>query len=272
MPPSAVTIFEDIRRYFDRRGMPVDYVLFSHYDALVEALRRGEVDIAWNTPLAHTQYHRKAGNASQALVMRDVDCNVRSVLVVRADASIRTPNDLAGKTLVLGSRQAAEGDRAAGPHFLRRRGEVRPDQGPQSRRHVADPCEVTRAPSEVHKPPRSRKGRAVRGSSASVSEMAVSEHEPDRVGDLKVIWVSPPFSHCVFTASKDFDKELAARFTRLMLAMDPGDPLAAEAMRLEGTRRWVPGSQEGFQELLKALDEPPACGSSVCESCTGEVD
>ena len=80
---------------------------------------------------------------------------------------------------------------------------------------------------------------------------------PDRVRGLNVIWVSPPFSHCVFTASKDFDKELAARFTRLMLAMDPGDPLAAEAMRLEGTRRWVPGSQEGFQELLKALDEPP---------------
>ena len=39
--PSAVTIFEDIRRYFDRRGMPVDYVLFSHYDALVQALSKG---------------------------------------------------------------------------------------------------------------------------------------------------------------------------------------------------------------------------------------
>ena len=44
---------------------------------------------------------------------------------------------------------------------------------------------------------------------------------------------------------------------------NPGDPLAAEAMRLEGTRRWVPGSQEGFQELLKALDESPARGPSA---------
>jgi hypothetical protein len=51
--------------------------------------------------------------------------------------------------------------------------------------------------------------------------------------------------------------------------MDPSDPLAAEAMRLEGTRRWVAGSQEGFQELLKALDESPACCSSDCECCTG---
>ena len=268
--PSAVTIFEDIRRYFDRRGMPVDYVLFSHYDALVEALRKGEVDIAWNTPLAHAQYHRKAGNASQALVMRDVDCNVRSVLVVRADASIRTPDDLAGKTLVLGSRQAAEAT-VLPVHFLRRQGvnfdriKIHSLDGNADLR--GNPCS-----SEVHVLAALKEGKGQAGIIGERFWKHLSEHEPDRVSGLKVIWVSPPFSHCVFTASKDFDKELAARFTRLMLAMDPSDPLAAEAMRLEGTRRWVAGSQEGFQELLKALDESPACGSSACESCTGEAD
>ena len=49
-----------------------------------------------------------------------------------------------------------------------------------------------------------------------------------------------------------------------MLAMDPNDPLTAEAMRLEGTRRWVAGSQEGFQELLKALQQEEACCSGAC--------
>jgi ABC-type phosphate/phosphonate transport system substrate-binding protein len=29
----------------------------------------------------------------------------------------------------------------------------------------------------------------------------LSEREPNRVSGLKVIWVSPPFSHYVFTAS-----------------------------------------------------------------------
>ena len=82
--PSSVTIFEGIRRYFGRHGLPVDYVLYSNYDALVDALHKGHVDVAWNTPLAHARYHRKAGEASQTLVMRDVDCNFRSVLIVRA--------------------------------------------------------------------------------------------------------------------------------------------------------------------------------------------
>ena len=266
--PSAVTIFEDIRRYLDRRGMPVDYVLFSHYDALVEALRKGEVDIAWNTPMAHAQYHRKAGNASQALVMRDVDCDVRSVLVVRADASIRAPEDLAGKTLVLGSRQAAEAT-VLPVHFLRRQGvsfdriKIHSLDGNADLR--GNPCS-----SEVHVLAALREGKGQAGIIGERFWKHLSEYEPGRVSGLKVIWVSPPFSHCVFTASKDFDRELAARFTRLMLAMDPSDPMAAEAMRLEGTRRWVVGSQEGFQELLKALDEPPACGSPACECGTVE--
>ncbi len=259
--PAAVTIFGDIRRYFDRKGMPVDYVLYSNYDALVEALRKGEVDIAWNTPLAHAQYHRKAGNASQALVMRDVDCNFRSVLIVRADAKIRTLDDLAGKTLILGSHEAAEAT-VLPIHYLERQGvsldrvKVRSLDGRVDLR--GNPCS-----SEVHVLAALQEGRGQAGVIGERFWKHLSEHAPDQVSGLKAIWVSPPFSHCVFTASKDFDKELAGRFTRLMMAMDPSDPLAGEAMRLEGTRKWVAGSQEGFQELLKALEEE-------CECCPAE--
>jgi hypothetical protein len=41
-----------------------------------------------------------------------------------------------------------------------------------------------------------------------------------------------------------------------MLAMDPSDAFAPQAMRVEGTSRWVVGSHQGFRELLKVLDEP----------------
>ena len=90
--PTSVTVFDGIRHYFGRHGLTVDYVLYSNYDALVDALQKKQVDIAWNTPLAHAQYHRKAGNASQTLVMRDVDCNIRSAL----GGSNRCGDSLAG--------------------------------------------------------------------------------------------------------------------------------------------------------------------------------
>jgi ABC-type phosphate/phosphonate transport system substrate-binding protein len=267
--PAAVTIFEDIRRYLDRKGLPVDYVLFSNYDALVEALLKKQVDIAWNTPLAHGQYHRKAGNASQTLVMRDVDCNFRSMLIVRADANVRTLGDLKGKTLILGSRQAAEAT-VLPLHFLKREGLSLSQVKVHSLDGQADlrgnPCS-----SEVHVLKALQDGRGQAGIIGERLWKHLSQHQPNQVSGLKALWVSPPFSHCVFTASRDFDRGLADRFTRLMLAMDANDPLTAEAMRLEGTRKWVAGSQDGFRELLKALqDDPGCCAEGCCPECCSE--
>ncbi len=106
--PSAVTVFDNLRRYFAKTDLPIDYVLYSNYDALVDALRSNHVDIAWNTPLAHAQYHLLCNGQSQTLVMRDVDCNFRCKLLVRNESGIKDPKGLQGKTLVLGSREAAE--------------------------------------------------------------------------------------------------------------------------------------------------------------------
>ena len=84
--PSAVTVFQDLCRYLNKHGFAADFVLFSNYDAQVAALDRGEIQIAWNTPLAHAQYDVRSHGASQTLAMRDVDCNVRSTLVARTDS------------------------------------------------------------------------------------------------------------------------------------------------------------------------------------------
>ena len=48
-----------------------------------------------------------------------------------------------------------------------------------------------------------------------------------------------------------------------MPTMDPNDPATAEIIHLEGTRKWVAGSPDGFQELVKTLrEEPESCGSA----------
>ena len=79
---------------------------------------QAQVDIAWNTPLAHARYELKVGNASQTCVMRDVDCNFHSMQVVRADAKIGSLDDLKGKMLILGCWQATEAT-ALPIHFVK---------------------------------------------------------------------------------------------------------------------------------------------------------
>jgi ABC-type phosphate/phosphonate transport system substrate-binding protein len=253
--PDAVTIFEGIRRHFGRNGVCVDYVLYSNYDALVEALHRGQVDVAWNTPLAHAKYHLLAGNASRTLVMRDVDCGFRSKLIVRRDSGVTALGGLAGKTLVLGSRDAAEAT-VLPLHFLKGEGldlgEVKVLSLDQEVDLRGNPCS-----SEVHVLKALREGRGQAGIIGERLWERLKKDQPDQIGGLMDLWTSPPFSHCVFTAGNDFDEGLARRFTTLMTAMDPSDPLTAEVMRLEGTRQWVTGSPDGFRELIKALQIGP---------------
>jgi len=51
--PKVVTIWEGFKAYFEKRGAPIDYILYSNYDAhQVEANLAGEVEVAWNSPLA----------------------------------------------------------------------------------------------------------------------------------------------------------------------------------------------------------------------------
>ncbi len=255
--PGTVTVFQGLRRHLARNGLDVDYVLYSNYDALVEALHQKQVDVAWNTPLAHAKYHRLAGNASQALVMRDVDRDFRSKLIVRKDASIAALSGLAGKTLILGSRDAAEAT-VLPLYYLGREGIDTSKIPVLSLDREMDlrgnPCS-----SEVHVLQALREGRGQAGIIGERLWNRLQAEHPEQVADLADLWTTPAFSHCVFTARLDFNDQLARRFTELMTAMDPADPLSAEVMRLEGTRQWCVGSQEGFRDLVRALDEPETC-------------
>ena len=52
--------FPAIKQHFQQHGLELDWVLYSSWDALVEAFVRREVDLAWNGPLAYLKlnYHQ----------------------------------------------------------------------------------------------------------------------------------------------------------------------------------------------------------------------
>jgi ABC-type phosphate/phosphonate transport system substrate-binding protein len=251
--PSVVTVFEDLRRYFDRNGLNCDYTLYSNYDSLVGALKNGHVDIAWNTPLAHARYQKACGRTGQTLVMRDVDRGFRCKLIVRKDAGISGLADLPGKTLVLGSHDAAEAT-VLPIHFLKQEKVDFKNLRLLSLDREVDlrgnPCS-----SELHVLKALQEGRGQAGIIGERLWQRLSTEDPKALDAVQDIWTSPPFSHCVFTARDDLDPALAQQFTKLMLDMTIDDPLTGELMRLEGTKKWVAGSPDGFETLIEALSE-----------------
>ena len=104
--PKVVTIWEGFRAHFARHGYAFDYVLYSNYEAQVDALMAGDIDLAWNSPLAWIRAERMArarGEAVQAIAMRDTDMDLQSVLVVPAGAKAQSPGDLRGATVGFGA-------------------------------------------------------------------------------------------------------------------------------------------------------------------------
>ena len=92
--PKVVTIWDGFRAWFAEQGFAFDYVLYSNYERQVEELLAGRIHAAWNSPLAWVRAARLAaarGQAVQALVMRDTDCDLTSVVVVRRDGRDRAP-------------------------------------------------------------------------------------------------------------------------------------------------------------------------------------
>ena len=108
--PKVVTIWEGFKEFFIQHGLPFDYILYSNYETQVEHLLAGSIDVAWNSPLAWIRADRLAkaqGKQVRAIAMRDTDCNLTSVIVVRANSAINSVADLKGKIVALGAIRLA---------------------------------------------------------------------------------------------------------------------------------------------------------------------
>jgi phosphonate transport system substrate-binding protein len=124
--PKVITIWEGMREYLRGQGLMTEYVLYSSYPALVDALVAGHIDIAWNTPLAYLQAKERLGGQCLVLGMRDSDMGFSTVFIARADSSIHSLGDLKGTRFALGSRDSSHA--AILPvHFLRAAG-LEPDK------------------------------------------------------------------------------------------------------------------------------------------------
>ena len=95
--------------------MPFDDVLYSNYERQVEELVGGAIELAWNSPLAWvraSRLARVAGVTLRPVAMRDTDCGLTSVVVVRGDSPAQTVEDLRDRVIATVVELAA-GDVAA---------------------------------------------------------------------------------------------------------------------------------------------------------------
>lgn len=250
--PSVVTIFEGIKKHFKHMGVPLDWVLYSNYDALVEAFVRKEVDLAWNGPLAYVKIRRRMPDASRVVAMRDMDIDFTTQFITHPDSEIQTVQDLKGKRFAFASRGSVQAGLLA-YYFLKQAG-IHPEK---------DLAVASFAEDRPTGGPTGEAGVVALVRSRDYDAGAVSQHALAtlrekgqlQAGDVRVFWSSPGYSHCCFTAHREIDDTLARRITAAFTAMRFDDPEHRQVLELEGCKGFIPGTAEGYDILEAAAEE-----------------
>lgn len=254
--PRVVTIWEGFKAYLTEQGMSFDYVLFSNYEAQVEAHMAGAIDLAWNSPLAWVRSRRIAqsrGDKVWPLVMRDVDRSLTSTILVRSDDPARSLDELRGRRVGVGAIDSPQATLIPLLH-LRDAG-IEPERDVQVILH------------DVFAGKHGDHGTAERLAVAALWDGAVdaacvlTANVDTIVAEgvvpadaLRPLAATGPFDHCNFTVSTAASDHLVERFGELLLDMSYDDPAVRPLCDLEGLKRWEPGRTDGYDLLERAVD------------------
>lgn len=248
---SHMEVFQGLETLFRKRGIELDWVLYSGYDNMVEAFVRGEIDLAWNGPLSHVKMKRLAAEGCQVIAMRDVDVNFTTHFIARADSGIETVEDLNDKSFAFGNRSSVQAGLLA-YFFLKESGiDPRKDLGSSS---FYDDRESQTKSDEQDVVERVTSGEFDAGAvSQRVMETMAQDGTLPRE-DVRIFWSSPGYSHCCFTSKKDLDPALASEIESALLSVTSDDPVGRQVLEGEACDHFVPGNDDGWDLIEKAAE------------------
>jgi ABC-type phosphate/phosphonate transport system substrate-binding protein len=257
--PKVVTIWEGFKAYFAQHGLAFDYVLYSNYEAQVEAQFAGHIHLAWNSPLAWERARRLAAARGvqaqvQAVAMRDTDCDLRSLIVVRADSPAQALADLRGKTVGVGAIDSPQATLIPLDH-LRQHGLVGGRDFSVRRFDVLGGKHGDHVGGERDAALALLAGEVDACCMIDGNHLAFGLDGTLPPGKTRILATTGAFDHCNFTTSPGSPATLVARFTELLLAMRWDDPAVRPLLELEGLREWRPGRTSGYALLTRAVDD-----------------
>lgn len=252
--PKVVTIWEGIRGYLrDDAALACEVVLFLSYGAQVDSLLAGKIDIGWNTNLAFLQAVEASSGHCKPIAMRDTDVAWKTLLIAPKGGAVGSLADLRGKRLALGSRDS--GHAAILPvHFLAAAGlvEARDYETLRFDSDVGKHGDTGRSELEVLRAV--LEGSVDAGAVGSPFWQGLQDKDIVPAGALEVIWESPPYNHCMFTARAELDPGRIKPFTDALYAMSFDNPKHRPILEMEGLEKWIPPRLDGYDSLRDACN------------------
>lgn len=254
--PKVVTIWEGFKAWFAGHGFAFDYVLYSNYESQVRGHLAGHCHAAWNSPLAWIEAERLAprhGRTARAVAMRDSDCDLTSVIVVRRDSGIASLADLAGRRVAVGAVDSPQATLI--PLQLVAEAGVVPGQDCEVIHfNIAEGKHGDHVGGERDAARALMAGEADACCILDANRLAFAREGVLPTGATSVLAETPPFDHCNFTVLDDAPQVQIDRFVELLLGMSFDDPAVRPLLELEGLKQWLPGRTSGYAMLERAVD------------------
>jgi len=270
--PKVVTIWNGFRAWL-REHLDFDYLLYSNYERQVTDLVEGRIDVAWNSPLAWVRARRLAaarGAALTPVTMRDTDCDLRSVIVVRADSPVMSVGDLAGRVVATGAVDSPQATLL--PLSLLRSVGLVPGTDVTVRRfdigvglhgdHIGGERDAARALFAA-----SPADRVDAACMIDSNLLLFGREGVLPAGSVRVLAQTPAYDHCTMTAGPSAAADgsghaAISRFGALLRGMDYADAGLRPLLDLEGLKEWRPPRLSGYEQLERAVDEAGFYGES----------
>lgn len=232
-----------VRYLSDELGIPVSVRVAETYTELPALLERGEVDIAQLAPLAYVQLRRRLAGL-QAIATPIVGGTPSYVghIYVRSDSSVKTLDDLRGRSIAFVSRDSSSGYLYP-RELLRRRGEnpnaffseeVFVDNHPEAQDAVLG-------------------GRTVAGAAFdATSDWTGQEERPE---GLRVIAKTERIPNDCLAARPGYDLGTVEAFRRALVALKPGVAQAESILGVLKVNGWVPTDATRYDRIEELIEK-----------------
>ena len=241
-PNELLRIYTPFAEYLAKQlGMKVQFTPVVDYAATVEGLAARKLDLVWYGGFTSVQAVRRTNGTAKRLVLRQEDAEFKSVFVARPGSSIKSLEDLKGKTFAFGSVSSTSGHLM--PRSFLLQAKVTPEKDMKqvafSGAHDATALWV-------------ESGKVEAGALNFLVWDKLAQTKKVDLAKVNVFYTTPSYVDYVWTARGDLDKGIQDKLVAAFLRLDYDNREHKRLLALHRTRKYIRANDADWKGIEDA--------------------